>query len=438
MAPVWANSASLAEIGTGFADMLNEEMRGGRYKLFDYAYRRHALELPWKGMWWRRVLESGKFAKVFAVESNGTVPECPEVEWALKVSKSNDTDWFALKDACVARALASMPDQAPAVLPVFDVRSNQGHVFVMSRRAKIDLFEWERHCSNRLTSRLKKPWADPTFIALKVILFHQVLDGIQRMHALGNGNGVVHCDISPENVMVRTDNYQAFLIDFDAARRVGNTIRMRAGKLDFMSPQYIEGKVCGRDTDIWAAGVTLYLLLIGDFPYTSGELANDDPALKRIPSKTWAAQLLAAEQFAARMKTDATWQGGLRGRLDKMFTDFDAPDKRLRETYLQGFVGFPVAVFRMLRSLFDVNATHRVEDFGNVVIDAARLANVSAGLVNLTWPVSASAGAAAWAGGDVAQCAKAVQKMAKGEPHPVVQNIAGLEGLHRCLEDGDT
>jgi len=54
-----------------------------------------------------------------------------------------------------------------------------------------------------------------------------------------------------------------YLIDFDTARPVQNKKRYLTGTGGYRSPDYFRSRVCGPDTDLWAAGVILHELVFG-------------------------------------------------------------------------------------------------------------------------------------------------------------------------------
>jgi serine/threonine-protein kinase len=80
--------------------------------------------------------------------------------------------------------------------------------------------------------------------------------------------GIVHCDVSPPNVLLSFDG-EVKLIDFGIAKsRQQLSItdpNVGFGKFGYMAPeQLVRGRRVDRRTDIYAAGVILYELLVGD------------------------------------------------------------------------------------------------------------------------------------------------------------------------------
>ena len=104
-----------------------------------------------------------------------------------------------------------------------------------------------------------------------------LLDALSIVHALRDENTypmhIVHCDISPENVLVSFEG-QVYLIDFGIAlskliarQTVSRTI---VGKAQYLSPEQARAdKPIDRRTDIYAAGLVLYYMFTGHEAYSS-------------------------------------------------------------------------------------------------------------------------------------------------------------------------
>jgi eukaryotic-like serine/threonine-protein kinase len=97
--------------------------------------------------------------------------------------------------------------------------------------------------------------------------------------------GVVHRDVSPQNILVSTTGV-AKLIDFGIAkardRLMGDTnAGVLKGKVRYMAPEQAQGKPTDRRADIWAVGSILYRVISGKAPY-EGE--NDLASLNMLTS----------------------------------------------------------------------------------------------------------------------------------------------------------
>jgi serine/threonine protein kinase len=94
---------------------------------------------------------------------------------------------------------------------------------------------------------------------------HRVVDA-----RTGEPLGLVHRDVSPQNLLVSFEG-EVKLIDFGLALSKHKLERTEPGvvlgKLQYMSPEHARGDRIDRRTDVFAAGVLLYELLVGERYY---------------------------------------------------------------------------------------------------------------------------------------------------------------------------
>jgi len=107
----------------------------------------------------------------------------------------------------------------------------------------------------------------PLGIALRLIV--DVLDGLHAVHTASDLDGVslriVHCDVSPHNVMVGADGIGR-LLDFGVARAAlgrGYLPGQIKGKFAYMAPEQLRGEVPHASADLFAVGVMLWEMLSG-------------------------------------------------------------------------------------------------------------------------------------------------------------------------------
>ncbi len=105
---------------------------------------------------------------------------------------------------------------------------------------------------------------------LRLWIVTQTLAGLHYAHELKGHDGkpleIVHRDISPTNVMVTYDG-RVKLLDFGIAKATSAENMTRVGvfkgKMGYCAPEQLRNGVIDRRADVFAAGVTLWELLVG-------------------------------------------------------------------------------------------------------------------------------------------------------------------------------
>ncbi|WPK26730.1 hypothetical protein PUMCH_004090 [Australozyma saopauloensis] len=106
----------------------------------------------------------------------------------------------------------------------------------------------------------------------------QILDAIKNMH----DNGIIHRDIKPENILI-DDKFRIRITDFGTAKLLERKkngesgveeeypldVRAKSfvGTAEYVSPELLESKYCGKPGDIWAFGCLLYQMIAGKPPF---------------------------------------------------------------------------------------------------------------------------------------------------------------------------
>jgi tRNA A-37 threonylcarbamoyl transferase component Bud32 len=99
-------------------------------------------------------------------------------------------------------------------------------------------------------------------------LLDQIAAGLDYAHA----RGVVHRDIKPGNVLF-TDDGRAVLADFGLAWLLeGTKLTLTGGVIgtpEYMAPEQASGEPIDHRTDVYALGVVLYEMLVGERPFVA-------------------------------------------------------------------------------------------------------------------------------------------------------------------------
>jgi serine/threonine-protein kinase len=99
----------------------------------------------------------------------------------------------------------------------------------------------------------------PTTDLLRVFL--RICEAVSFAHA----NGIVHCDLKPENVMLG-DFGEVLVMDWGVARETSASDALISGTRGFMSPEQEQGAIIDASTDVFALGAMLRAILPSNLP----------------------------------------------------------------------------------------------------------------------------------------------------------------------------
>jgi ABC-type multidrug transport system ATPase subunit len=151
----------------------------------------------------------------------------------------------------------------PNVVTVLDVLSEGGELCLVMEYVEGESLS----VLSRALREAKKPIPIPIAVAITASILHGLHAAHQATDQLGMPLGLVHRDVSPQNVIVGVDGI-ARLIDFGIAKAAGRSSVSRdgqlKGKIPYMAPEQIQGGVINHRTDIYGAAVILWELLSGE------------------------------------------------------------------------------------------------------------------------------------------------------------------------------
>eukprot|EP01134_Creolimax_fragrantissima_P005927 CFRG5927T1 len=103
----------------------------------------------------------------------------------------------------------------------------------------------------------------------------EFFESVDYLHSLG----VVHCDIKPENVVVKDDD-SIRLIDFGLSGYDWEVVDPLTGTVPYMSPEMYcpsDGRaIDAKKSDAWSVGIVLYALLTGVLPWSMASRHDPD------------------------------------------------------------------------------------------------------------------------------------------------------------------
>jgi eukaryotic-like serine/threonine-protein kinase len=163
--------------------------------------------------------------------------------------------------------------QHPNVVATIDVVALEGELFLVMEYVLGESF------SKLLRSARNRGQRVP--LRIVTALLAGTLHGLHAAHEAksehGEPLGIVHRDVSPQNVIVGIDGVPRVL-DFGVAKAVGRLQSTREGqlkgKLSYMAPEQIRAGMVDRRTDIYAATIMLWEALVGRRLYDGDNEAN--------------------------------------------------------------------------------------------------------------------------------------------------------------------
>jgi eukaryotic-like serine/threonine-protein kinase len=224
-------------------------------------------------VWAARVKGTRGFQKIVAVKT-----------MLSKLSEDAQFEQMFLDEASLASQI-----RHPNVVEISDLGEQEGVLYLA--------MEWiDGVPLNQLMKTAKATGGVPLPIAVRIVM--NACAGLHAAHELRDAKGqligLVHRDVSPQNILVTYDGVSK-VVDFGVAKATamggGATVAGQLkGKVSYMAPEQVRGEAIDRRVDIFAMGIVLYALTCGKHPFrreseaaTMYTIASDEPVVP--PSK---------------------------------------------------------------------------------------------------------------------------------------------------------
>ncbi len=124
-------------------------------------------------------------------------------------------------------------------------------------------------CADSLAARLEREGPLPE---LDIV---QITEDVAQGLSFAHGRGVIHRDLKPDNILLRSDG-SAVISDFGIARALSGHVAstgvdMAIGTPQYLSPEQAQGRPLDARVDFYALGITLFKAATGEVPFTSSD-----------------------------------------------------------------------------------------------------------------------------------------------------------------------
>ena len=161
-------------------------------------------------------------------------------------------------DALLAEARSVSRLRHPNLVPIFDAGEEDGDPYLV--------FEFVD--GPNLAELIAREGRIPA--ARTADLMRQVLDALAMAHAAG----IIHRDLKPSNILIDPQG-RPRVMDFGIATRLDAVESEKdqvgiSGTLNYLAPEYVDGRQVSEKSDVYAAGLVMIEMLSGQ-PWVRGE-----------------------------------------------------------------------------------------------------------------------------------------------------------------------
>src|SRR5262245_22908463 len=200
------------------------------------------------------------------------------------------------------------------VAQVYDQGKTQGYYYIA--------MEFVQGHSLLALSERAKSMKIPLPRGLLAYIISELLGGLSCAHsardAKGRHLGIVHRDVTPQNVLISYEG-DVKLIDFGVAKARARLTQTEAGftkgELSYMSPEQARGEELDSRSDLFSVGIVLYEITTGSRLFNKegpggilGAIVNDPIPPPKVRAKDYPSELETVVMRALAKEVDRRWQ----------------------------------------------------------------------------------------------------------------------------------
>jgi len=291
-------------------------------------------------------IASGGMATVWAARLKGTRGFQKTV--AIKTMLPSMSEDPQFEDMFISEATLASYVHHPNVVEILELGEENGVLFLV--------MEWvDGEPLSVLMKAAAKKGGIPLPIGIRIAT--QACGGLHAAHELRNSAGellgLVHRDVSPQNVLVAYDGIIK-VVDFGVAKAtaVASEAHTSAGQIKgkaaYMSPEQARGGTIDRRTDVFAVGILLYQMSTGRHPFraendvaTLYNICSEAavfPPRRIVPTIPPALEAVIQQALAKDVTRRYATANDLLRALDRVMPDERASDDEVR-AFVHGLVG---------------------------------------------------------------------------------------------------
>jgi len=175
---------------------------------------------------------------------------------AIKILRTEIAENPILVERFMAEAKAIAKVDNENVLKIYDVGMTEGGLYYMV----VELLEGEE-----ILDLIQREGSVEPMDAMRIV--RQAANGLAAAH---DAHGLVHRDIKPQNLFLLEDG-TVKVVDFGLATSIDETTE-RVGTPHYMAPEVCERGAAEPASDVYALGIVLYHLLVGNPPYAGKDI----------------------------------------------------------------------------------------------------------------------------------------------------------------------